>query len=271
MPRALSIVRTSVAGRSTRYRQIEPTAGDRPLLLVHGLACSSDAFLPTLEHLAEAPRGGLVLAADMPGYGESEGPRQALGMASLGEWQARFLDAVAVERAHVVANSMGCQVALALARQFPERVASLTLIGPTTGDQLESPLRYALGLVADSVFESAAYNLTLMRMTAQMGARRYLASAREMLRDHPIALAQSVQCPVLVLRGRRDWIIPDRVAMRLAEALPRGQFSHVSRVAHAIQFDRPVELCERLSAFIAEVEASSADPELEETGKTGHG
>jgi pimeloyl-ACP methyl ester carboxylesterase len=259
MSRASSIVRISVAGRATRCRRLDPLGGGPPLLLVHGLACSSDAFLPTLTHLAGSPRGGLVLAADMPGYGESEGPPRALGIAELGEWQARLLDAFEVERAHVVGNSMGCQVSLALARRFPQRVASLTLIGPTTGDQVQSLPRYALGLVADSLFESAAYNLTLLRMAAQMGVRRYVATARAMLRDHPIAGAQEVRCPVLVLRGRHDWIIPDRVAARLATALPDGRLVRVPRVAHAIQFDRPALLCELLSAFVAEVEEAAAD------------
>ncbi|PCC71570.1 Pimeloyl-ACP methyl ester carboxylesterase [Nannocystis exedens] len=258
MSRASSIVRISVHGRATRYRRIEPAAGGPPLLLVHGLACSSDAFLPTLAHLAESPRGGLVLAADMPGYGESAGPRRALGIAELGEWQARFLDAVDVERAHVVGNSMGCQVALALARRFPERAASLTLIGPTTGDELQSLPRYALGLLADSLFESVAYNLTLLRMAAQMGVRRYVATVAAMLRDRPLARAQEVRCPVLVLRGRRDRIVPDRVAEQLAAALPDGRLVRVPRVAHALQFDRPAALCELLSAFVAEVEDAEA-------------
>lgn len=243
----------SVDGRRTRVQRLAPSTGRLPIVLVHGIACSSEAFAPTLGHLAGV-EGGLVLAPDMPGYGLSEGPRRALGIAELGAWVARCLDVVGVERVHVVGNSMGCQVALALARQFPARVAAVALVGPTTGDEAQSLPRYALGLVADALFESRAYNLTLMRMALQMGARRYVATLRAMLGDHPIARAAEVRCPVLVIRGTRDLIIADAVAAHLAASLPAGRIVRVPRAAHAIQFDHPAALCAVMLPFFAAVE-----------------
>lgn len=248
MPRDPAIAWISVAGRTTRYRRLEAAAGGLPIVLVHGIACSSAAYGPVLAHLAGL-RHELVLAPDMPGYGRSRGPRRALGVCELGAWLAEFFDAVGVEQAHVVGHSMGCQVALALARQHPRRVASVALIGPTTGDHGQSLLRYGLGLLGDSVVETPGWNLTLLHMWRQMGLRRYAATLRTMLRDHPIALAQQVRCPSLVIRGTRDAIIPDRVAVRLAAALPGGQIVRIPRAAHAAQFSRPAEVCAVLSEF----------------------
>ena len=70
-----------------------------------------------------------------------------------------------------------------------------------------------------------------------------------MLCDRPIALAEQVQCPALVIRGTRDMIIPDRAAARLAAALPRGRIVRVPRAAHAAQFSRPAEVCAELLRF----------------------
>jgi 2-hydroxy-6-oxonona-2,4-dienedioate hydrolase len=242
---------TRIDGRAVRYRRLEPTADREPIVLIHGLACSSAAFLPTLAHLAARADRPLVLAPDMPGYGRSEGPRRALDIPSLAAWHLAFLDALGLERVHLVGNSMGCQVALALARQAPARVISTALIGPTTGGETQPLWRYALGLVADSLAESPQYNWTLARMFLQMGLRRYLATVPHMLHDHPIAHATAVTCPTLIVRGEHDRIVSDRVAARLAAALPAGQWVEIPGVAHAVQFDRPEALCAQILPFFA--------------------
>ena len=51
-----------------------------PVLLLHGLGCSADAWGPTPRILAEAGIGQSSLCAGLPGYGNSPGPRGALGM-----------------------------------------------------------------------------------------------------------------------------------------------------------------------------------------------
>lgn len=240
-----------VDGRVVCLRRHAGAPGETPLLLIHGIACSSEAWGPLLEHWADAGETRPAVAADMPGYGRSEAPPRALDMPALGDWQARLLDVLGHPRVHVVGHSMGCQVALALARRHPERVASCTLIGPTTGDRHEGLTRYALGLAADSLAETLAWNRTLTRMAMQMGARRYLATLRHFLRDHPIALADAVACPVLVVRGRRDWIVPAAVARRLADAVPRGRYAVVPVGAHAVQFTAPATLWAAVRPFLA--------------------
>ena len=52
-------------------------------------------------------------------------------------------------------------------------------------------------------------------MTRQMGLRRYIHTVPAMLRDRPISQADQVRCPVLIVRGTRDAIVPARVARRL--------------------------------------------------------
>lgn len=250
---SLASQHTLVDGRVVRYRHLD--AGDGlPLLLIHGIACSSAAFGPLLAELAARPDRRPALAADMPGYGRSPGPARALDMEELAAWHCALLDVLGVARVHLVGHSMGCQVALALARQAPWRVASAVLVGPTTGAEEASLLRYGLGLVADSFVESWAWNWTLARMSAQMGPRRYLATLPHMLRDRPIALAEAVRCPVLVVRGGRDRIIPRRASLRLAAALPGGCHVELPGPAHAAQFDRPAALCDAMAPLLADAE-----------------
>ena len=257
----------AVGGRMACYRDragAELTA--TPMLLIHGLGCSSAAFGPLMLRWDADAEPRPALAPDMPGYGRSDAPRRALDIAALADWTLEFLDVMAVPRVHVVGHSMGCQVALALARRAPGRVASVTLIGPTTGSEGQRLARYAVGLALDAVFESPRYNLTLLRMWSQMRLRRYFATVPFMLRDRPIALASQVRCPALVVRGQRDCIVPARAVRRLVAALPEGRWVEVPAVAHAVQFDRPEQFGDLLLPFVARAEGERRD-ELSDAGR----
>ena len=109
----------------------------------------------------------------------------------------------------------------------------------------------------DGTQELLDYTLRLTRMYAQMGVPRYLATPLKMLEDEPLNHADEVQAPCLILRGARDGIIPDRIARRLAAALPHGEFQRLPRAAHALQFSRPREFVETALPFWARVETPS--------------
>ena len=226
-----------------------------PLLFLHGLGCSSDAWRPALNYLAQRQLDCPVFAPDMPGYGHSPGPREALGMAELADWTVRLMDALEIEKAHLAGNSMGCQVALALARRHPQRVGGLVLVGPTAGEKYIPLWRYALGLLLDGCREPLVYTALLTRMYLEMGVPRYLATTVKMLQDEPIVHAAEVHAPCLILRGQYDGIIPDSVARRLAAALPAGEFHRLRGAAHALQFSRPQEFVEIALDFWARAEA----------------
>src|SRR5437588_316295 len=144
-PRPCTPPELTVDHRQVRYRIVlpspEPSAPNigHPLLLIHGPGCSAEAWGPSLRSLARQGLDQPVFAPDMPGFAYSLGPRRALGMEELGHWCARLLDTLEIPRVHIGATSMGCQVALALARRHPERVGAMVLAAPTTGRRLASP------------------------------------------------------------------------------------------------------------------------------------
>lgn len=221
-----------------------------PIILLHGLGCSADAWGPTVAVLAER-KIGAVYVPDMPGFGCSPGPKHALSVAELADWLVRVLDALGIAAANFAGNSLGGQVLLALARRHPARVERLVLVGSTVGGQYISLARYAAGLALDGLQEPPIYTLLLARMYAQMGLVRYAQTTLAMIADEPLEQTSRIQSPCLVLRGERDGIIPDAVARRLAAALPNGQFRRLSGTAHAMQFARPREFTEIALSFWA--------------------
>lgn len=246
----------TVAGQRVRCRIVDPApAGTEhdalsyPLLLLHGLAGSSDAWGRLLLSLTSQGLNHPVFAPDMPGYGRSPGPPGALGMEALADWVAEMLTVMKVERVHVGAHSMGCQVALALARRHPGRVAGMVLAGPTTGRSLMPAWRYGLGMV-NSHREPLAYKVTALRMYLEMGPVHYLSTIRQMLADNPLLGIEAVQASCLVVRGEYDPIIPEHVARALASRLPRGVFLPVPGAAHVVQYSQTAAFRRLALAFL---------------------
>ena len=228
------------------------------MILLHGLGCSSDAWQPALRGLA-LRRMSLAPSSCRTCRASAARPARVKCWAwmDLAEWTTRLMDALGVEQAHLAGNSMGCQVALALARRHPERVGGLVLVGPTVGEQYIPFWRYALGLLLDGCREPLVYNVILTRMYAQQGIPRYLATTRKMLEDEPLVHAKEVSAPCLILRGQYDGIIPDAVARRLAAALPLGEFRRLEGMAHALQFSRPQEFVAAALEFWTKAESAA--------------
>ena len=136
-----------------RFRTV-PTAGARvsimeagtgpAILALHGLGATKVSFLPTVVALSARAR---VIAVDLPGFGDSGKP---IGAA----YDARFfaaaavdlLDALALDRAHLIGNSLGGRVALEVALLHPGRVGRVALLAPSLAWRRERPGLWLLRL-----------------------------------------------------------------------------------------------------------------------------
>jgi 2-hydroxy-6-oxonona-2,4-dienedioate hydrolase len=200
-----------------------------PVVLVHGLAVSSFYFVKLGRRLRSTHR---VIAPDLPGYGKSGTPPRPLDVPQLADALTEWLDVLGVERAQLVGNSLGCQIAVDLAVRRPERVERLVLVGPTMDPAAPTIPGQAWRLARDLVRESPLLNLAQARDYLRMGPRRILATARFALDDPLEEKLPQVAAPALVIRGRRDMIVSQEWAERVAALLPRGRLAVVP-AAHA--------------------------------------
>src|ERR671924_2410297 len=105
-------------------------SGDGPeqVVCLHGLGSNKTSFFETTAALAP---DHTVHAIDLPGFGSSSKPALAAYNAS---YFARavlgYMDAMAIERAHLVGNSMGSRIAIELALTEPHRAETLSLLAP---------------------------------------------------------------------------------------------------------------------------------------------
>lgn len=110
-----------------RLRYLRVGEGGTAALLIHGLGGDLDAWQITQASLAV---DRAVYAIDLPGHGESTKEIRIGDLAELAETVVQAMDALGLERAHLVGHSLGAGTALQLALAHPGRVASLALIAP---------------------------------------------------------------------------------------------------------------------------------------------
>ncbi|WP_047154666.1 alpha/beta fold hydrolase [Aneurinibacillus tyrosinisolvens] len=111
-----------------------------PLLLVHGLGAYSYTWRYNIDELA---RHFKVYALDLKGFGLSEKPQKGnYSLSSHAKMVARFLDTMGLNSVDYAGSSMGGEIGLRLALQYPERLKKLVLISSSGyRDNLASSLR----------------------------------------------------------------------------------------------------------------------------------
>lgn len=116
---------------ATCVRWIPGRERSEPVLLIHGNVASSVFLFPVLRSL---PRRFRPIAVDLRGFGGSDPePVDATrGVRDFSDDVVAVLDALRLDRAHLVGWSLGGAVAMQAAIDVPERVSSMTLIAPVS-------------------------------------------------------------------------------------------------------------------------------------------
>ena len=111
-----------VAGRRLHYLR---RGEGEPLLLIMGM--SGNHLHWREPFLSELERDHDVIAFDNRGTGHSDREEEPFSIADMAEDAAGLLEALGIDRAHVVGVSMGGMIAQELASRHPERVRTLVL------------------------------------------------------------------------------------------------------------------------------------------------
>lgn len=248
-----------------------------PIVLVHGWGIHAHLWRQTLPALIAA--GHRVHALDLPGHGLSDRPVDpgSYTLMRMTDHLAAFFDAVAVERAHVVAQSMGGRIAIELALQAPARVRGLALYGSVgfgvTPRALALVPRLPAPRGALSAFLTQRWMVAMGKGFAY-GRRAKVAQAdvdaywsatqfpdcvsalRQALIDfdwRALTLAQcaSLRVPTLVVFGTRDRTVRPVNADALTAAVPDGRIVWVRDAGHVVPEEVPDEANAILLEFIS--------------------
>jgi pimeloyl-ACP methyl ester carboxylesterase len=256
---------------------VEAGAGE-PVIMLHGLGATKASFLPTVGALAPSYH---TIAVDLPGFGDSDKPlRGAYDAPFFAEAIVSMLDALGLERAHVIGNSMGGRIAIELGLRSPERLHRLVLLAPSLAWLRPRPwapfLRWVptqLGAIqpapralvetivrrlipgSDSEWTSAGIDEFLRSYLTPSGRAAFYAAARNIYLEEPRGpdgfwtRLPSLDVESLFVWGRRDTLVPIAFANHVREALPGAAHLELD-CGHVPQLERPRETHAAIERFL---------------------
>jgi pimeloyl-ACP methyl ester carboxylesterase len=163
-----------------------------------------------------------------------------------------ILDALGLDRAVLVGNSMGSVIALEIAHEAPERVHRLVLVSPAGGRQ-NQPLRRALGqLAVDAVRESPRMARVAVPDYVRFGPVNAFSLFSQLTRFPALDRLITTPVPTLAVLGDRDPLMPGQQRLHDIRTLAPDHVdvALIEGAAHSINFSHPGELANVISAWL---------------------
>jgi pimeloyl-ACP methyl ester carboxylesterase len=258
---------------------IEMGEGDA-IVFIHGL---SGAWVNWLENIPHFARSHRVIAMDLPGFGHSPMPVDGISISGYGRIVDELLDTLGIERAVIVGNSMGGFIGAEVALQFATRVEKLVLVsaaGLSIEHQRNEPVLRVLERLDNLLIFTGGWAATrsetlsrrprmrrqIMRLVADrpellpapLIAEQVKGSgtpgfvpALDALTDYPIRdRLGEIECPVLVVWGEEDRLVPVRDAYEFGRLISDAQVEVWPGTGHVAMLERPAAFNALVERFI---------------------
>lgn len=255
---------------------IDAQGSGEPLALLHGVGADRTIWRYVMPELASER---LVLAADLPGFGDSPPIGSGFELSRVADAVADALADRAGGRFDLVGNSLGGAVALVLARRHPESIARLVLSAPAGFSPRPAVLSAVAGrlsgpaVAARRTFGSPLADVAIARRALLWGAvarpermsgtdarAMFQASSRStrvgaavtaVLRADLRAQLADVHAPLGLIWGERDGIVPIAALHTITALCPYAEVETIADAAHVPQLERPHEFIVALRRILA--------------------
>lgn len=194
--------------------------------------------------------------------------------ASLEEWAASVLALNSPEEPIIViGSSMGGSCAIEMARQAPNRIAALVLVGTKAGHRPEPELRdaYIQSLRSDGInglwpevrsWFSETTHQDIVALAYALGQQQRTDDLINAVRVfHGRADLEHVLStwgkPYLVISGERDPIFPKGKSERISKLGSNGRLQTMTDCGHFMNMERPAEFNRIVCDFIAALDSST--------------
>jgi non-heme chloroperoxidase len=261
---------------------------NKPLLIFnYGLVCSNHHWKYQVSHFDE--KGYQILLHDYRGHFQSSGRHNVKNITfpQLAKDLNDLCKYLGIKKSVLLGHSMGVNVCLQVAKDYPELVSGMVLISGTfmpvhdvmfDSNIMEyiTPLCMAgmekypelfsriwslsgLNPLIRDIIHATGFNRAkvskefieiYLNRVGQLGPEIFFQLFSEMARQHITGSLDKMKIPALVIGGHKDNVIPNHLQRTLANLLPQSETYFLVNGSHVPQADFPELVNERIEIFI---------------------
>lgn len=252
-------------------------AGSGPALIcLHGGGPGASGWSNYNKNIGPLSEQFTVFLVDFPGFGEStkislKEPR----IAFYARIVRGFMDAMGIEMAHFIGNSLGGATTMKLALTDPGRLSRLVLMGPATSAQLLSPMpsegiKHMMGYYGGdgpSLEKMSAFIRIMIadpsRVSDDLVKERYEMSVRPDILANPMGPpspespfepmwphVQDIAHETLLIWGREDRVIPMETGLFILGNMPSAHLHVFPKCGHWAQWEKADEFNALAAQFL---------------------
>lgn len=282
-----------VDGVRTHYKTAGSEQAPVAVILLHGFGASTFSWRDQLPLMGDR---AYTVAYDRPPFGLTQRPLP-------GQWSGpspyspernvdqliALMDALAIDRAVLVAHSAGAVVAVNAAASHPDRVQALVLEAPALAEARATPVlasallrtpqmrrvgpllarRIANGGAEDFIRSAyhdpefvddevlAGYRLPLSADNWDKGLWELVAAPRE---TSPLDVLESLDVPTLVIAGREDTFVPWENSRAVASAIRGAQLKSFDETGHLPHEEQPEQFANEVYRFLDSLPDAGCGP-----------
>lgn len=270
---------------SRNFKEFDP---NKPMIVLnYGLVCSNHHWkfqIPFLDNLNYQ-----LLIHDYRGHFQSSGADDVkkITFAQMATDIAELCGYLGIEKAIMLGHSMGVNICLQLAKDYPQLVSGMILISGTFVNvkdvmfdtnlmEFIAPLA-AMGLekypeifkkiwsstgmnpIVRELIHSTGFNREkvskefieiYLNRVGQLGAEVFFQLFNEMTKQNITGNLERMNIPSLVMGGFKDNVIPNHIQRTLASLLPKSETYFLKDGSHVPQADYPDMINERIELFV---------------------
>ena len=268
--------------KNIKLAYIDEGKGEQTIIFVHGLGSYIPAWKNNIEVLKENYR---CIAIDLPGYGKSsKNPHSGL-MSFYAKVVTEFIDSLQIKNPILAGHSMGGQISMVAALQYPKKINKLILFDPAGFERFTEGQKdwfkgvFSINLVKgtsiDGIQTNLAYNFYNMPEDAEFMITDRIAmrtaddfenyaytvvqSVKGMVTEPVIDKLEQIEQPTLVIFGANDNLIPNRylnpgttekIAKFGASKIKNSSLKMIDKAGHFVMFEKPEECNDAIIKFL---------------------
>jgi pimeloyl-ACP methyl ester carboxylesterase len=248
---------------ATEVGQNEKGARD-PLIILHGWGVSAEHWRDVM-HILEK-KNIVAFAPDLPGFGDTEAPQAAWGIAEYAQFVEAFATEVSCRRFILLGHSFGGRIALYLARYKPERISQLILVDAAG---VTSRAKRRLGAYAFAAKIGKYFlmlpGLRILHHVARrmiyrfVGTRDYYTLKgvmkeifKKIIADNLVLYLPYIHMQTLIIWGAHDRTTPVSDAKILQAGIGHATLTILEDLGHSPHVHNSTLVAEHIAAFLQE-------------------